>query len=212
MELKKEEEGIFVSKSGCQGFCQIGPLVTIMPEGILYRKVKPADVREIVETTLKKGEVLHRLLYMEPGTKKVCRGADEIPFYRNQGRFVLKNCGVIDPENINEYIASGGYLAAWKAVGEMTPVQICDLITASGLRGRGGGGFPTGRKWHVARLQDSAKKYVICNGDEGDPARLWTWALWRAIPTVSSKDLSSLQGHSGGRRLCLCAGGVSPRS
>ena len=182
VELKKEEEGVFVSKSGCQGFCQIGPLVTVLPEGILYRKVKTADVREIVETTLKRGEVLHRLLYMEPGTKKVCHGAEDMSFYRNQKRFVLKNCGVIDPESIDEYIASGGYLAACKAVSEMTPLQICDMITASGLRGRGGGGFPTGRKWQVARLQESGKKYVICNGDEGDPGAFMDMGIMEGNP------------------------------
>ena len=95
-------------RAGARVFCQIGPLVTILPEGILYRKVKPGDVKEIVEVTLKRGELLHRLLYMEPGTKKVCRSAEEMPFYRNQHRFVLKNCGFIDPESINEYIASAG--------------------------------------------------------------------------------------------------------
>jgi NADH-quinone oxidoreductase subunit F len=182
VELKEEEEGIFVSKSGCQGFCQIGPLVTILPEGILYRKVRPGDVKEIVDVTLGKGEVLHRLLYMEPVTKKVCQGAEDIPFYRHQRKFVLKNCGVIDPENINEYVASGGYLAATRACGEMTPEEICNMIVASGLRGRGGGGFPTGRKWHVARLEKSDKKYVICNGDEGDPGAFMDMGIMEGNP------------------------------
>jgi NADH-quinone oxidoreductase subunit F len=182
LELKKENEGIFVSKSGCQGFCQIGPLVTILPDGILYTKVKPKDVKDIVETTLKKGELLHRLLYMEPGTKKVCRGAEEIPFYRKQRRFVLGNCGLIDPEDMNEYIARGGYFAAAKACSEMSSPEICDMITASGLRGRGGGGFPTGRKWDAARVQESGKKYVICNGDEGDPGAFMDMGIMEGNP------------------------------
>ena len=182
VELKKEEKGIHVSKSGCQGFCQIGPLVTILPDNILYRKVTRADVKEIVEITLKKKELLHRLLYMEPGSRKVCRNADEIPFYRNQGRFVLKNCGFINPEDINEYIASGGYLAALKACSEMSPEQVCDMIVESGLRGRGGGGFPTGRKWHAARQERRDKKFVICNGDEGDPGAFMDMGIMEGNP------------------------------
>jgi NADH-quinone oxidoreductase subunit F len=183
VELKKEEQdGVFVSKSGCQGFCQIGPLVTVLPDGILYTKVRPADVEDIVETTLVKGEILHRLLYIEPATKKVCKGADEIPFYKKQRRFVLGNCGFIDPEDINEYIARGGYLSATRACSAMTSEQICDLILASGLRGRGGGGFPTGRKWHAARLVENEKKYVICNGDEGDPGAFMDMGIMEGNP------------------------------
>ena len=182
VELKREEAGINVTKSGCQGFCQIGPLVTILPDDILYRKVTPADVKEIVEVTLKRKELLHRLLYIEPGTKKVCRNADEIPFYRNQSRFVLRNCGVIDPENIDEYIASGGYFAATRACSEMSPEQICDMITDAGLRGRGGGGFPTGRKWNMARQEKREKKFVICNGDEGDPGAFMDMGIMEGNP------------------------------
>ncbi|NLX13887.1 MAG: NADH-quinone oxidoreductase subunit F, partial [Phycisphaerales bacterium] len=173
VELKAEEKGgpdsIHLSKSGCQGFCQMGPLVTIEPHDLLYTKVKAADVPEIVEKTLVHGEVIARLLYVEPGTERRCRNTDEIPFYKRQMRFVLKECGLIDPEDIREYIARGGYEAARKAFLEMTSEQICEEILHSGLRGRGGGGFPTGRKWDIARKQVSEKKYVICNGDEGDP-------------------------------------------
>ena len=169
VELTREEEGIFVSKSGCQGFCQKGPLVAIKPEGIFYTKVRPDDVEEIVETTLIRGEIVQRLLYAEPDTGRVCTTAGEIPFYREQRRFVLAQCGVIDPENIEEYIAAGGYAAATAACFDLSPEEICDAVTASGLRGRGGGGFPTGRKWRAARMAEDTKKYVICNGDEGDP-------------------------------------------
>lgn len=182
IELKKEEEGIFVSKSGCQGFCQIGPLVTILPENILYTKVRPGDVQDIVETTLGRGEILHRLLYIEPNMQKVCKGTQDIPFYQKQKRFVLDICGLIDPEDIREYIARDGYLAAVKACSEMAPDEICQVITASGLRGRGGGGFPTGKKWDTARLQENVKKYVICNGDEGDPGAFMDMGVMEGNP------------------------------
>ncbi|HOV89214.1 MAG TPA: NADH-ubiquinone oxidoreductase-F iron-sulfur binding region domain-containing protein [Syntrophorhabdaceae bacterium] len=182
VELKKEEDGILISKSGCQGFCQKGTLVTILPENILYTKVKPDDVQDIVETTLLKGEILHRLLYIEPNMHKVCKGTDDIPFYQKQKRFVLKNCGLIDPEDIREYIAKDGYLAALKACIEMAPEDICRAITESGLRGRGGGGFPTGKKWDIARLEEDKKKYVICNGDEGDPGAFMDRSVMEANP------------------------------
>ncbi len=182
VELKKEEDGIFISKSGCQGFCQKGTLVTILPENILYTKVKPDDVQDIVETTLKKGEILHRLLYIEPNMQKICKGTDDIPFYQKQTRFVLKKCGLIDPEDIREYIAHDGYMAAFKACTEMLPEEICRVITESGLRGRGGGGFPTGKKWDIARLEENKKKYVICNGDEGDPGAFMDRSVMEANP------------------------------
>ena len=182
VELKGEEDGVLVSKSGCQGFCQLGPLVTILPEGIFYTKVKPKDVEDIVETTIGKGQLVHRLLYIEPGTKKVCKGKDEILFYRKQHRFVLNNCGAIDPEDIREYIARGGYQASAKACLDMTPDEVCRQILASGLRGRGGGGFPTGKKWDLARQQTSKKKYVICNGDEGDPGAFMDRCIMEGNP------------------------------
>ncbi len=182
VELKKEEEGIFVSKTGCQGFCQIGPLVTILPEGIFYTKVKPEDVLEIVETTIRKGDVVERLLFVEPDTQRVCSKKEEIPFYQKQLRFVLNNCGAIDPEDIREYIASGGYSQAVRACLEMTSEDICQLIFASGLRGRGGGGFPSGRKWDVARRESGDKKYVICNGDEGDPGAFMDMGIMEGNP------------------------------
>lgn len=182
VELKKEEEGIFVSKTGCQGFCQIGPLVTILPEGIFYTRVRPGDVEEIVGVTIKNGEVVERLLYVEPGSRKVCRTTAEIPFYQRQRRFVLNNCGVIDPEDVKEYIANGGYMAGAKACLEMSSKDICDTVIASGLRGRGGGGFPTGKKWDSARLENSRKKYVICNGDEGDPGAFMDMGIMEGNP------------------------------
>jgi NADH-quinone oxidoreductase subunit F len=171
-----------LNKSGCQGFCQMGPLVTILPENILYNRVKVEDVAEIVATTLLKHELVKRLLYVDPATRKPCHGVDDIPFYQRQQRFVLRECGTIDPESIEEYLAHGGYAAARKALTALSPEQICQEITASGLRGRGGGGFPTGRKWEAARVQRSAKKYVICNADEGDPGAFMNRSVMEGNP------------------------------
>jgi NADH-quinone oxidoreductase subunit F len=175
-------EGIYVSKSGCQGFCQMGPLVTIEPDGILYTRVKADDVAEILETTLKNHEVVERLLYEDPTRGNRCRGQNEIPFYTQQRRTVLKECGRVDPEDIREYIHNGGYEAARKAFREMSPELICEEMTRSGLRGRGGGGFPTGRKWELTRRQESDKKYVICNGDEGDPGAFMDRSVMEGNP------------------------------
>lgn len=158
----------YLSKSGCQGFCQQGPLVHIEPGDILYVMVKPADVAEIVEKTFKNNEIIDRLLYKKPATQETCKGDSEIPFYNRQTRTVLKDCR-IEPSDINEYIFKNGYAGAEKAIKEMTPAEVCEEVLASGMRGRGGGGFPTGLKWKFTLPNKSDKKYVICNGDEGDP-------------------------------------------
>jgi NADH-quinone oxidoreductase subunit F len=188
-ELKAEEpaapatpDGALVSRSGCQGFCQMGPLVTLEPEGILYTRVKPEDVEEIVNSTLKAGRLVDRLLYEDPATGKHCKGTGDIPFYVRQARTVLKECGHIDPEDIAEYIHHGGYFAARRAWMAMEPKEICEEITLSGLRGRGGGGFPTGRKWEAARVQTNEKKFVICNGDEGDPGAFMDRSVMEGNP------------------------------
>jgi NADH-quinone oxidoreductase subunit F len=156
-------------ESGCQGFCQMGPLVTLQPQGILYVKVAPDDVEEIVEETLVGGEYIERLLYTCPDSGTPVQEMENIPFYARQKRLMLRLCGNIDVRNLDEYIAHGGYFMARKAVREMTDKEICDTVLASGLKGRGGGGFPTGRKWDLTRMNESDEKYVICNGDEGDP-------------------------------------------
>ncbi|MEI6074327.1 MAG: NADH-ubiquinone oxidoreductase-F iron-sulfur binding region domain-containing protein [Verrucomicrobiota bacterium] len=183
-EFKAEESShdLRLNKSGCQGFCQMGPLVTILPDQILYNKVTIADVDDIVRQTLVGGKVVDRLLYVDPTTRKPCQGIQDIPFYQRQQRFVLKECGVIDPESILEYLHHGGYAAAKKAILQMTQVEIVQEITRSGLRGRGGGGFPTGRKWEAARTQKSAKKYVICNADEGDPGAFMNRSVMEGNP------------------------------
>jgi NADH-quinone oxidoreductase subunit F len=174
--------GTYVSKSGCQGFCQMGPLVTVQPDGILYTRVKPEDVAEILETTLKNHNVVERLLFEDPASGERCRGQGEIPFYKQQQRTVLRECGKIDPEDIREYIHHGGYAAARKAFCVMTPEAICDEMIRSGLRGRGGGGFPTGRKWDLTRRQPGEKKYVVCNGDEGDPGAFMDRSVMEGNP------------------------------
>jgi NADH-quinone oxidoreductase subunit F len=182
VRLVPESDNLRISKSGCQGFCQMGPLVTVLPDNILYCKVRPEDADDIIETTIVNGAVVQRLNYLDPVTKKHCRGYDEIPFYTRQTRYVLKECGWIDPESLNEYIAIGGYGGAIKAFLEMSPEEICQEVMASGLRGRGGGGFPTGRKWEIARTQPSDRKYVICNGDGGDPGAFMDRGLMEGNP------------------------------
>ena len=182
VEFRSEGHDFRVNKSGCQGFCQMGPLVTVLPDGILYTKVRLTDVPEIISKTLIGGETVERLTYLDPATKKRCRGIDQIPFYQRQQRFVLNECGTIDPECIQEYLAHGGYAAARKVFTQMTPEQICQEITMSGLRGRGGGGFPTGRKWEAARAQNNPKKYVICNADEGDPGAFMNRSVMEGNP------------------------------
>ncbi|MDD6307984.1 MAG: NADH-ubiquinone oxidoreductase-F iron-sulfur binding region domain-containing protein [Clostridia bacterium] len=166
--LEKEKTDFILKTSGCQGFCQMGPLVTLYPQGILYVHVKAEDVEEIVERTLLKGEIIERLLYKENDGTTIAE-MQKIPFYDKQKRTTLELCGRIDALDIDEYIAHGGYEMAKKAVLEMTDDEICDEILASGLRGRGGGGFPTGRKWALTKVHKNDTKYVICNGDEGDP-------------------------------------------
>ncbi len=173
---------IYVSASGCQGFCQAGPLVTIEPQGYLYVKVKPCDAAEIVEQTFINQKPVERLLYKNPADGKVYPQHQDIPFYKRQNRYVLGECGLINPEDLNEYIGRGGYEAARKAYLEMTPEVICKIMTDSGLRGRGGGGFSTGRKWTLTLAEKSDKKYIICNGDEGDPGAFMDRSLMEGNP------------------------------
>ncbi|MFP4106165.1 MAG: NAD(P)H-dependent oxidoreductase subunit E, partial [Phycisphaerae bacterium] len=177
-----DREKLLVSKSGCQGFCQMGPLLSIEPEGLLYVKVKPEDVEEIVQRTLVGGEIIDRLVYEHPKTGEHCPKQDDIPFYNRQARTVLANCGSVDAEDINEYIAKGGYLGARRAFAEMTDEAVCNEVLESGLRGRGGGGFPTGRKWDLTRIQPGEKKFVICNGDEGDPGAFMDRSVMEGNP------------------------------
>ena len=169
LEQKGLSDEVMIVETGCHGFCEHGPLVIIYPEGTFYCRVKPEDVEEIVESHLFKGRIVERLLYHEPLTHEQIPSYSEINFYKKQKRLVLEHCGAINPEQIEEYIAVGGYEALAKAVTTMTPQEVIDEVRKSGLRGRGGGGFPTGMKWQFAANSVNDKKYVICNADEGDP-------------------------------------------
>ncbi|MBM3188407.1 MAG: NADH-quinone oxidoreductase subunit NuoF [Chloroflexi bacterium] len=161
--------GIRIKSTGCHGFCEKGPLVVVEPGGICYMCVTPADAPEIVASHLVRGEVVTRLVYQDPETGERIARYGEIPFYKHQYRIVLRRCGRIDPEDIDDFIASEGYQALRKALQEMTPRQVIEEVRRSGLRGRGGAGFSTGLKWHLARDAQGAPKYVVCNFDEGDP-------------------------------------------
>ena len=181
--LKDEagKEGIHLKKSGCHGFCEIGPLVCIEPLDILYAHVKVEDCDEIIEKTILGGEVIERLLYTQNGVSYQRR--DDIPFYKNQHRVVLKNSGKSDAEDMTEYLALGGYTAFEKALFTMTGEEICREIANSGLRGRGGGGFPAGRKWEsVRRHTEETVKYIVCNGDEGDPGAFMDQGVMEGNP------------------------------
>ncbi len=167
-ELGLEEE-IQVVRTGCFGLCALGPIMIVYPEGCFYSEVKVEDVPEIVEEHLLKGRIVKRLLYSETVQQDEIKPLSETNFYKKQHRVALRNCGVIDPENIEEYIAYDGYRALAKALTEMTPEEVIQTVIDSGLRGRGGGGFPTGRKWSFTAANKADQKYVVCNADEGDP-------------------------------------------
>lgn len=170
--LKKNglDKEVKVIKTGCFGLCALGPVVVVYPEGSFYSMVKPEDVEEIVIEHLLKGRIVKRLLYDETVENDTIKSLNEVDFYKKQMRIALRNCGVIDPENIEEYIATDGYKALGKVLTEMTPSEVIEEIKASGLRGRGGAGFPTGMKWMFTANADGANgKYVACNADEGDP-------------------------------------------
>ena len=171
-ELKAQglEKEVNVIRTGCFGLCALGPIMVVYPEGAFYSRVTVEDVPEIVSEHLLKGRIVKRLLYQETVVDdNTTKSLNETTFYAKQMRIALRNCGVINPENIDEYIAQDGYAALGKVITEMTPQEVIDLVLASGLRGRGGAGFPTGRKWQFARNNDAPQKYACCNADEGDP-------------------------------------------
>ncbi len=179
-EKEVEHPEIGVKKSGCHGFCEMGPLMRIEPMGILYTKVKLEDVEEIFEETVKKGNIISRLLYKQNGVEYAKQ--EEIPFYKKQTRLVLENCGHIDAENIEEAIASGAYQALAKALFELKPADIINIISEANLRGRGGGGFQTGYKWSQVARQKETIRYVVCNGDEGDPGAFMDRSIMEGDP------------------------------
>jgi NADP-reducing hydrogenase subunit HndC len=164
--LEKEAR---VVETGCFGLCALGPVVVVYPEGAFYSRVTPEDAEEIVTEHILKGRIVQRLLMKEPGTEEAATSFSETPFYKKQVRIALRNCGVINPEDIDEYIAFDGYKALGTVLTTMTPESVIDLMKKSGLRGRGGAGFPTGMKWEFAYKSQNAQKYACCNADEGDP-------------------------------------------
>ena len=175
-------EEVKVIRTGCFGFCEKGPIVKIIPDNTFYVQVKPEDAQEIVEEHLLYGRKVKRLLYVNPETKKAVPDSKHIRFYQKQLRIALRNCGFIDPENIDEYIARSGYMALGKALTEMTPEEVIQEVIDAGLRGRGGGGFPTGLKWQITRKEQAPQKYVVCNADEGDPGAFMDRSILEGDP------------------------------
>ena len=180
VEMQKDVPHIGVIKTGCQGLCELGPLMRVEPYNYQYVHVQPEDCKEIVERTILEGQPVERLFYRDHET--VCPHPDDIPFLNQQTRIVLENCGKIDAESIDEYIAAGGYQALAKALGSMTPQDVIEEVSKSGLRGRGGAGFPAGKKWSQVARQKEKIRYVVCNGDEGDPGAFMDGSVMEGDP------------------------------
>ncbi len=202
IEKRNLAEEIKIVETGCNGFCALGPILVVYPEGVIYITLKPEDIPHLVEEHLIKGRIVDRLLYREPGTDKVIPTMQDIPFFAYQELRVLKNRGLIDPEKIEEYIARDGYAGMAKALTEMTPDQIVQEVLDSGLRGRGGAGFPTGLKWKFAAQSKSDIKYVLCNADEGDPGAFMDRSVLEADPhavlegmVIAAKAIGSKHGY-----------------
>ena len=204
-ELLKQhglENEVVVERTGCFGLCALGPIVIIYPEASFYSLVKPEDVEEIVNEHLIKGRIVKRLLYAETVENDSIKSINEVDFYKKQVRVALRNCGVINPENIDEYIAFDGYKALEKALTSMTPAEVIDTVKRSGLRGRGGGGFPTGTKWEFAAKSQADQKYVLCNADEGDPGAFMDRSVLEGDPhavieamTIAAYAIGASQGY-----------------
>ena len=178
---EKNIENVRVIQTGCFGLCAKGPIVIIRPEDIFYAMVKPEDCEEIIEKHIQNGEIVERLLCKDVDNT-VVKKLDELNFYKKQKRIALKNCGVIDPENIDEYIAFDGYKALEKVLFNMTPDEVIEVVSNSGLRGRGGAGFPTGKKWALTKQAKGSQKYIVCNADEGDPGAFMDRSILEGDP------------------------------
>ena len=176
------DKSVAIVETGCFGFCRLGPIVVVFPSGTFYCQLKEEDIRELVEAHIKKGKTVKRLLYYDPEADKRVEHADEIPFFRYQERVALRNCGLINPMMIEEYIARDGYFALEKVLGSMQANEVMETLLKSGLRGRGGGGFPAGRKWRFAHDAPGEKKYVVCNADEGDPGAFMDRSILEGDP------------------------------
>lgn len=195
-------EKVQIVGGGCIGLCAVGPVIEVQPEGIFYQKVRSKDVADIVEKHLVKGQPVKKLLYKEPAPKETIPNMDQIPFFSKQMLWVMRNKGVIDPEIINDYIARDGYFGASKALTEMTPQQIIEEMKISGIRGRGGAGFPTGMKWEFASKTPGDVKYVLCNADEGDPGAFMDRSVLEADPhavlegmIIAARAINAHQGY-----------------
>ena len=196
------EEDVEIVKTGCFGLCALGPIMIVHPEGSFYSMVKEEDIPEIVSEHLKNGNVVKRLLYEETTKTEHILPLEETNFYKKQHRVALRNCGEISPEHIEEYIGVGGYEALGKVLTEMTPEQVIQVITDSGLRGRGGAGFPTGLKWKFAAANEADQKYVCCNADEGDPGAFMDRSVLEGDPhavleamTIAGYAIGASQGY-----------------
>ena len=186
---------VTVAITGCFGFCEKGPIVKVSPDNVFYVNVKPTDAEEIVKEHLLKGNVIDRLLFEDPSVNVKIKKQEDMPFYKKQVRIALRNCGLINPEDIKECIAENGYLALGRVITEMSQDDIIKLITDSGLRGRGGGGFPTGKKWSFAKMYDADQKYIICNADEGDPGAFMDRSILEGDPH-SVLEAMAIAGYS----------------
>lgn len=182
LDLADLSEEVQVVLTGCFGFCEKGPIVKVLPDNVFYVEVTPEDAPEIVAEHLLKGRVVSRLLYQEPAFKEKITEHRDIPFYKKQIRIALRNCGLINPEEIEEYLAVDGYQALGLALTEMTPETVIQTIQLSGLRGRGGGGYPTGLKWQMTRNAKGSPKYIVCNADEGDPGAFMDRSILEGDP------------------------------
>lgn len=179
------DQEVCVVKTGCHGLCALGPVMIVYPDDILYAMVKPEDAHEIVQEHLLKGRPVTRLIYDESVTTEGVKNLNDTNFYKKQVRVALRNCGVINPEKIDEYIAREGYMALGKVLTEMTPDEVIQVILDSGLRGRGGAGFPTGLKWKFASgNRGNVQKFVCCNADEGDPGAFMDRSVLEGDPHV----------------------------
>ncbi|MGC9373763.1 MAG: NADH-ubiquinone oxidoreductase-F iron-sulfur binding region domain-containing protein [Bacteroidales bacterium] len=182
LENKGLSDEVQVIMTGCFGFCEKGPIVKVQPDNTFYVEVKPEDAAEIIDEHVIKGRQVKRLLYQDPEKKQSIADSKHMDFYKKQIRIALRNCGFIDPENVDEYIGRDGYMALGKCINEMTPQDVIKEIKESGLRGRGGGGFPTGLKWEIASKNDADQKYVVCNADEGDPGAFMDRSILEGDP------------------------------
>lgn len=182
IDRKNLTDDIQVIRTGCFGFCEKGPIVKILPDNTFYVQVKPEDAKEIIDEHIIKGRCVHRLLYTDPETEEHIPDSKHMDFYKKQLRVALRNCGTIDPENIDESIARDAYQALGKVLSEYTPQETIKVIKKSGLRGRGGAGFPTGIKWEIASQNDADQKYVVCNADEGDPGAFMDRSILEGDP------------------------------